>query len=75
VDEGDAERGVMLCAASQAIVEPLGMHLGRVEQQRLALTLTRAEAQLGEPRFVEARTAGAALSVDEAVTFALSAPA
>jgi non-specific serine/threonine protein kinase len=75
VDEGDAERGVMLCAASQAIVEPLGMHLGRVEQQRLASTLTRAEAQLGEPRFVEARTAGAALSVDEAVTFALSAPA
>jgi non-specific serine/threonine protein kinase len=75
VDEGQAERGALLCGASEAIVEPLGMHLGHAEQARMASTLARAEERLGQRRCAEARAAGAALGVDEAVALALASPA
>jgi hypothetical protein len=71
VDQGEAERGITLCGAADAILTPLGLHLGNVDDRRLVATIARATARLGQEGVTNARGAGRGLTLEQALQLAL----
>jgi predicted ATPase/DNA-binding SARP family transcriptional activator/DNA-binding CsgD family transcriptional regulator len=73
--EGDAARALRLAGAAERAAEEAGATLQPTERARLDRWLAGARRALGPTAAEAARAAGRDLSVDEAVTEALAAPA
>jgi predicted ATPase/predicted Ser/Thr protein kinase len=69
--KGDAERAVTLVAQAEELRNAIGVSLVRFEQSRNERLLLAARQQLGPDAFTEARRRGQALSMTQAVDFAL----
>jgi tetratricopeptide (TPR) repeat protein len=69
---GQAERAVQLLGASQARYEMLGVRHQPADQPELDRFEAIARKQLGDRAFLEAWQAGQALTLEEAVSLALS---
>jgi predicted ATPase/DNA-binding XRE family transcriptional regulator len=72
--QGYARRSAQLMGASEAVFDSLGAHMdyfSRILQSQLT---ARLRAQLGEAAFTTARQSGAAMSLDQAATFAEQSP-
>jgi predicted ATPase/transcriptional regulator with XRE-family HTH domain len=66
------ERALQLCAAAEALRQKEQTPLPPAEQEPFDQTIKAARAALSEVTFSETWAAGAALTQDEAITFALS---
>lgn len=69
---GDANTAVQLFAASQRLQQELGMTIPPRYQTEMEETLAQVRAQLGETAFNQTWAAGRTLTLDEAVSLALS---
>ena len=71
---GEPERAARLFATGQAALEAIGATVWPSNQAEYDRGLAEIRAQLGEPTFAAAWSAGQALSLEEAVAEALAAP-
>ena len=71
--DGDAEDAARLLGAAETLREEAGVHMSPVHASLLAPWITEARARLGPVAFDAAHEAGRAMSLDEAVQFALRA--
>jgi non-specific serine/threonine protein kinase len=69
--QGKVERAVRLGGAEAAARQERGMFIVPVEQEHREQALRRARVKLGEESFHQAWTEGQAMSLEEAVAFAL----
>ena len=70
-DRGRFERAAMLIGVAEAMVESQGAEWPPDERVHYEQTLARSAAGMGSEAFERARAAGRAMSVSEAVRFAL----
>ena len=69
--QGDPERAARMCGASAALNASIGSPLSPSEQERLDKTLAGAAALVGEAGFAAAWDARRAMTVEQAVDYAL----
>lgn len=70
LDEGESGRGVLLCAAAEALFAPLRGRLLQADVRLLEARLAAARDVLGEARYASAWQEGSALGLAEAVDLA-----
>jgi len=74
--QGYPEPAAILSGSAETLMAESTTDIDHIEKQSYALTLAELRSKLGEEAFLAALKAGAAMSMDEAVAFALnSAPA
>ena len=71
IQAGDAERAARLLGASEGIAERIGYAVKGMERKRHADTLEQLREQIDDGRVAEARAAGAALELAQAIELAL----
>ena len=69
--EGQAERAISLITASQSLIAKLGLSFPSTHSAWLDRHLEAARAQLGEEKFAAAAAQAQAMSLDQAVKYAL----
>jgi len=72
--EGRHAPAARLCGSAEALREAIGAPQPPSDRERYAAVQSRARAALGEEAFAAARDAGRAMSLDEAVAYALAQP-
>ena len=71
VKEQQFERAARLLGAASALVELIGATLAPVDQAGIDNAISTLRTELGEAAYAQAWHAGRALSLDEAITYAL----
>ena len=74
MSQGRAERAARLLGAGQAPITAAGSLTIRKDQAEYNQAVATARAQLGEEAFAAAWQAGQAMSLDEAIDYALADP-
>ena len=70
-DQDLAERAITLLGAAQSLLDATGVRLGGWDKARFEGTLAAARAQVGEAAFEAEWTEGQAMTVDQAIEYAL----